>query len=55
MNGACRGSLYIPTFWQVTQSGVLRAHSSKAIIEHEQSKERDHRDMVVQDAVPRFE
>ena len=37
------------------QSGVLRADSSKAITERERSEDRDHRDMAVQDAVPRFE
>ena len=42
-------------FWQVVQSRVLHADSSKAITEHEQSEDRDHRDMAVQDAVPRFE
>ena len=45
----------VPTFWQVTQSGVLRADSSKAIIERERSEDGDHHDMAVQDAVPRFE
>ena len=45
----------VPMFWQVVQSRVLHADSSKAITEHEQSEDRDHRDMAVQDAVPRFE
>ena len=45
----------VPTFWQVAQSGVLRADSSKAITECERSEDRDHSDMAVQDAVPRFE
>ena len=46
----------VPTFWQVAQSRVLCADSSKAITEREQSEDRpDHHDMAVQDAVPRFE
>ena len=56
MNGACRGSgKPVPTFWQVTQSRVLHADSSKAITEHERSEDKDHRNLVDQDAVPRFE
>ena len=45
----------VPTFWQVAQSGVLRADLSKAITERKRSEDRDHRDTAVQDAVPRFE
>ena len=54
MNEECRGSLSI-TFWQVVQSGVLCSDLSKAITERERSEDRDHHDVAVQDAVPRFE
>ena len=45
----------VPTFWQVAQSGVLCADSSKAITEHERSEDGDHRDMAAQDAASRSE
>ena len=45
----------VPMFWQVAQRGVLHADSSKAITECEQSEDRNHHDMAVQDAVLSFE